>query len=54
MEMHPVEIINNEIISAGKSNLSGHVCLVHCRVNMGGLLEFIVKSTSLECVEYVS
>ena len=52
LDFHPVDVINNEVISAGQS--SGNPVLVHCRVNPGGFLEFTLKSNNAELLESFS
>jgi hypothetical protein len=47
-----VDIINNEVISAGQYN--GNPVLVHCRVNIGGNLEFTLKSNDPSLLEVLA
>ena len=44
---YPVEVINNEVISAGLANsMTGQVqVLLHCRVELNGQLAFTAKSS---------
>mmetsp|Transcript_22137 Transcript_22137/g.21345 ORF Transcript_22137/g.21345 Transcript_22137/m.21345 type:complete len:150 (-) Transcript_22137:60-509(-) len=49
--LNPIQIINNEVICAGQSN--GVLCLLHCRVLPGGMLEITGKSDSQETLEYL-
>ena len=51
LQFNPVDIINNEVISAGQTN--GNPVLIHCRVNPGGALEFTVKSNAKELLDLV-
>jgi len=41
--VNKVEIINNEVIAAGKNKLDGTMALIHCRVT-GQALEFTIKT----------
>lgn len=43
---HVVDVINNEVISAGNSLADGGQVLLHCRVLGNGQLAFSVKSSS--------
>lgn len=52
--LHPVEIINNEVICAGSHLASQSLVLVHCRVNQGGYLEFTLKGSNQEVLNQVS
>ena len=46
-----MEVINNEVISAGQSQINGTVNLIHCRVNMGGHLEVTIKGSDANTVD---
>mgnify|MGYP001566815299 CR=1 FL=1 len=49
--MNPIDIINNEVICAGKLISNGQLCLLHCRINQGGNLEFTGRSNNQEAVD---
>ena len=49
LSFNVVDIINNEVISAGQQN--GNPVLIHCRVNTGGNLEFTLKSNDPSLLE---
>lgn len=52
LNFNVVDIINNEVISAGQ--LNGNPVLIHCRVNPGGNLEFTLKSNDPGLMEQVA
>ena len=49
--MNPIDIINNEVICAGTSVSNGTLCLLHCRINQGGNLEFTGRSNNQEVLD---
>ncbi len=51
LNFNVIEIINNEVISAGQSLSNGQVSLIHCRVNPGGHLELTVKGNNNETLD---
>jgi hypothetical protein len=53
LELHPVEIINNEVICAGQTIQGAAACLIHFRVLPGGTLEATIKSTAAEIGDYL-
>eukprot|EP00347_Sterkiella_histriomuscorum_P013326 403365145 len=51
LDFNVVEIIGNEVISAGQSQINGSVNLIHCRVNIGGHLELTIKGSDVNTVD---
>ena len=51
IQLHPVDIINNEVICAGQTG--GNPALIHCRVNQGGNLEFTIRANPGELAEQI-
>jgi len=48
--LNPIQTINNEVICAGQTS-NGGICLLHCRVNAGGSLEFTAKSNTQDTID---
>ena len=45
-----IQVIGNEVISAGQSVAEGTQVLIHCRVEGGGKLSFTIKSASMPLI----
>jgi hypothetical protein len=52
LNFHPVEIIGNEVIAAAQTT-NGALCLLHCRVGLGGQLEFTARVNSQETADHL-
>jgi len=48
LDIHPVEVINNEVICAAQTLQGAIAVLIHFRVNAGGAIETTIKSTASE------